>query len=837
MLDAQLKPSFRYVHEPLSASEDALPELGSEQLKAELRSRLLHSRGGTFLITGFRGVGKTTLVKRTLDEIVAHSAPSELVLPVYISVARSTSTEKLLFAIVRRVFEALNDSGIFARLSPQVRNALLVAYMRTSLSFKQSQSEALQKSIGVELGPGSSRSMAAITDFVLPKISFSGQRNQSLATEAAFLAYSETDAEHDLMRIVAMVSHELVMAARRKFTLRWLWRRPAKQPSHLRLVVILDEVDKLTGGEGGLAVIDDLLGGMKNVLTTSGAHFLVVAGPDLHDRAVRDTARGNGVYESVFGWRIYVPCSWNAAEVLVADSVTPGADTGNDQLQLLTQYLRFKGRGVLRRLLVEFNDFVEWNERGPALRIDAAGVERVKFYARLEEILREYFDQGRGYLFPVAIDEDRWRLSGYHIVDWVIQSRDPFSAADVIRDDGEASLNPLLRISRRNVDNLLDHLAERGILEIIRDNNPNQTIIGDIPESRDKIYRLAEDVRAALYGFAVQHESERASADISLVVPVATPQEQPGLTSPQLRAAGPPRVIGDRYELLELVGQGGMGSVYAAEDRLTGQRVAVKVLLSSMKDNPQAQARIRREAEIATQLAHPHVVQAHGMIESPDGSPALIMELLEGSTLSQVVQSGGPLSPEATADVGHALAEGLTYLANKKVIRLDLKPGNIILHPQRGPVIIDLGIAKPVEPDTTITGIGGFVGTPMYMAPEVIQGDLADERADLYSLGLVLYYCLVGRSPWEGKEGLGLMRAIMSTAEVPLDALRVSPEFRAVLSRVLVADITKRFVDASSFRVALEKTPEWRAASDEPAPSIAPIIDSGSVETVVRSRS
>lgn len=814
MLDIRLKPSFRYVHEPLSAAEDVLPPLANEMLRAELQSRLLHSRGGTFLITGFRGVGKSTLVMRALDEIVAMRAPSDLVLPVLLSLARSTTTEQLLFAIVRRIFEALSDSGVLDRLSAEVRHALLIAYMRTSLSFKQSQSEALQRSAGVGIGAGSGKAAKAIVDFVVPTVSISAQHSQSLATEASFLAYSETDVEHDLMRIVSLVSRESTVATLQPSRLRRLWPWSRRQSSRLRLVVILDEVDKLTVGEAGVAAVEDLLTGIKNVLTTSGAHFLVVAGPDLHDRAVRDAARGNGVYESVFGWRMYVPCSWDAPDLLVADIVSPSTLADNEDLQVLVQYLRFKARGVLRRLLQEFNDFVAWDEGSPRLQINDTGMVRVKFYAQLETTLRKYFESnGQSRLFPVAIDEDRWRLGGYYVLDWVLQSRgEPFSALDLLREGEDASFDPLLRVSRRNVDHLLDHFAEHGILEVIRENNRWATIIADVPESRDKVYRLAEDVGHALFGFAVQHESERAARDVSLVGPrPAGGQEALDVAQPVLPLSEPVRVLGGRYELLNLIGQGGMGSVYAGQDQLTGQRVAVKVLRASLATDPQALARVRREAEIATQLMHPQLVRAYGTVQDADGSPALVMELLEGPTLKDVIDQQGPRRPAEVAVIGHALAEALTYLANKQIVRVDLKPANIIIHGERGPVVIDLGIARtPYDPsDTALTDTGQFVGTPMYMAPEVIAGGHVDGRADLFSLGLVLYYCLAGRNPWEDLPNtVSIMYAVVNT-QVDVHGLPGSPEFLQILASTLANAPEERFPSAQLFRKALESTPEW----------------------------
>ena len=351
IVNIPLKESFRYVHEPFRAGEDALASLGNDTLMSELEGRVLHSRGGTFLITGFRGVGKSTLVLRALDEIAAHSMPPDLVLPVMLSVARSTTTERLLFAIVRRVFETLSDSGTLQRLSAETRHALLVAYMRTSLSFKETQSEARERSTGVDLNLGPGKMVKAVADFAVPKVSMTAKRSHSLATEAAFLAYSETDVEYDLMRIISLVDR--MPGARPRSWLRLLqpWRRSRPEQPRLHLVIVLDEVDKLTTDPAGMTAMEELLSGIKNVLTMPGAHFLIVAGPDLHDRAVRDAARGNGVYESIFGWRLYVPCIWDSPERLLADIVSEDAAVDAAMIEVFANYLRFKARGMPRSTL------------------------------------------------------------------------------------------------------------------------------------------------------------------------------------------------------------------------------------------------------------------------------------------------------------------------------------------------------------------------------------------------------------------------------------------------------------------------------------------------------
>lgn len=899
-LNIPLKHSFRYIHEPSRAAEEAIAPLGHDPLMAQLESRLQHSCGGTFLITGFRGVGKSTLVLRVLDELEALRTSSDWVLPVVLSVARSTTTERLLFAIVRRVFEKLSDSGALESLPPDTRHALLVAYMRTSLSFKETQSEARERSAGMDLGIGPGKLVRAAADLAGPTISMSAKRSHSLATEAAFLAYSETDVEYDLMRIVDLVARlPMPATGRRSRGRRLRLKRHGPDQPRLHLVIVLDEVDKLTADAAGLATMEELLSGIKNVLTMSGAHFLVVAGPDLHDRAIRDVARGNGVYESVFGWRLYVPCIWDAPERLMADIVSSDAVVDPEAHEALVHYLRFMARGVPRRLLHEVNSLVAWDEDGrPRMRIGAKDMERVEFYARLERILRDYIERsGRNWLFPVAIDEDRWRLSSYYVVDWVLQSEgQPFTAADLLRPGEDAELNPLLRVSRRNVEGLLDHLAGHQILQVLREMNATATVYGDVAESSEKVFCLAEDIRRLLYGFAAQHESERAAREAALAaagIPVSYPRPataagwsppprsgspegnitrtaflqptmpprgvpadagpavasslvpaQPGPAGPPSSAQTPgasaypdlpadvvllppPRVIGGRYQLGELLGQGGLTSVYKGQDVITGRPVVVKLLRPTLSEDAVAMARFRREADIAARLSHPQIARTYDVLEGPD-NPALIMEWLNGPNLEAMVAEEGPVPPVQVAAMGQILASALHYIAGQQVVRLDLKPSNIVMA-DRGPVITDLGIAFRAGTGVTqLTAVGQFIGTPAFMAPEVIEGREADPRADIYALGLVLYYCLTGKNPWSDlPNALAVMRAVVSE-QVDLSGLAISAEFRAALGQAIVRDPGDRFPTAAAFQDALLRTPELRsigrdtATGDGTAPPPAP---------------
>ena len=563
----------------------------------------------------------------------------------------------------------------------------------------------------------------------------------------------------------------------------------------------------------------------------------------------------------VFGWRMYVPCIWDAPDRLIADIVGTGAGLTPELQSELVRYLRFKARGVPRRLLQEINSFASWQEGRPHLVVSADDMERVTFYARLEGILLGYFEGSRRrQLFPVAIDEDRWRLGGYYVADWVLQSEgDPFTAADLLRDGEESEFDPLLRVSRRNVERLLDHLASNEILEVIREVNASSTVYGDIAESAAKTYRLTGDIRQQLYGFVARHESERGAYEIPLVAgPLSASASVPGSAQPpwpepSLWAAWPPgydagsaeygaptapgsatrswesplvgsaappppqpssaavlrrapRVLAGRYELGELASQGGMNSVYRGLDTVTGREVAIKLLRPGLANDPKAMARFQREAGIARRLAHPQIAATLDVLDQPGEDPALVTEWLNGPALSDQVTQDGPMAAPEVAATGRVLAEALGCIADQQIVRLDLKPANIIMA-SRGPVIVDLGIALRLDPDEPeLTGAGQFVGTPAYTAPELINGQRPDQRADIHALGLVLYFCLTGHNPWDS---LGNQMAAIVNEDLNLSRLPVSDGFREVLARALARNREDRFPDARALRDALSGTPEW----------------------------
>ena len=216
---------------------------------------------------------------------------------------------------------------------------------------------------------------------------------------------------------------------------------------------------------------------------------------------------------------------------------------------------------------------------------------------------------------------------------------------------------------------------------------------------------------------------------------------------------GSGRVVAGRYELLDPVGHGAMGTVWRARDSRLGREVAVKEVRvpgpMTHQDRNILRERSLREARVAARLSHPGVVTVHDVIEA-GGTPWIIMELVPSRSLAQVLAQDGPLSPARAAAMGMTLLEALGSAHAAGVVHRDVKPGNILVTSEDRVVLTDFGIAT-MHGDPGLTQAGMVMGTPGFCAPERIRGEPASPASDLWSLGATLYAAVEGRSPFEGQ--------------------------------------------------------------------------------------
>ncbi|MFO0801666.1 MAG: protein kinase [Gemmataceae bacterium] len=246
-----------------------------------------------------------------------------------------------------------------------------------------------------------------------------------------------------------------------------------------------------------------------------------------------------------------------------------------------------------------------------------------------------------------------------------------------------------------------------------------------------------------------------------------------------LQPAGRPDSLGRlaHYEVLEVLGRGGFGIVFRAFDEKLQRVVAVKMLRPSLAATSPARKRFLREAHSSGAVRHDNVVQVHAVEESP--LPFLVMEFVPGESLQQKLDRSGPLAAAEVVRIGRQIAEGLAAAHDKGLVHRDIKPANVLMDGgAAGRVkITDFGLARAAD-DASLSQSGIVAGTPLYMAPEQARGDSLDHRADLFSLGSVLYALLTGRPPFRAESALAVLKRVVEDNPRPIrDVIPEVPEW------------------------------------------------------------
>ncbi len=265
-----------------------------------------------------------------------------------------------------------------------------------------------------------------------------------------------------------------------------------------------------------------------------------------------------------------------------------------------------------------------------------------------------------------------------------------------------------------------------------------------------------------------------------------------------------------RYLLKREIARGGAGAVFEAEHIYTKRSVALKLLLPEQRSAPEPRARLLREALALSAARHPGVVAALDAGETDDGTPYLVLELLEGRSLEGILAVRRRIGAAEAAWLGSGICEALAAAHRRGIIHRDIKPSNVfVARDEQGSEVVkifDFGVARVPDEKNKLTQDGGLLGTPEYMAPEQLLAREVDGRTDQYAVGVTLYECLAGVVPFEGNFGEVLLKA--ATEPVPplrQKAVEVTPEFAAVIERALSREPDGRFADALAFAQALRK--------------------------------
>ena len=277
-------------------------------------------------------------------------------------------------------------------------------------------------------------------------------------------------------------------------------------------------------------------------------------------------------------------------------------------------------------------------------------------------------------------------------------------------------------------------------------------------------------------------------------------------------------VLGGRYRLVELLGQGGMATIYRARDNELDRDVAVKLLRPEYERDPDFGTRFRQEARAAGSLNHPNIVSVYDFGHDPAGA-YIVMELIDGEDLASVIRRTGAVPPRQAARLASDVASALAAAHGRGIIHRDVKPANVLVSRDGRVKVTDFGIARAVA-DAQLTMPGLTMGSVHYFSPEQARGEPTTAASDVYSLGIVLYELLTGRRPWGGDSAAAIAMARLSGAAPLPSAVRagIPPALDAIVRRAMSRDPAQRYQSAAEMREALDAFLADRAPSASASP-------------------
>ena len=270
--------------------------------------------------------------------------------------------------------------------------------------------------------------------------------------------------------------------------------------------------------------------------------------------------------------------------------------------------------------------------------------------------------------------------------------------------------------------------------------------------------------------------------------------------------------LGDRYELGQVIGRGGMAEVRLARDLRLGRTVAIKQLRIDLAADPIFQERFRREAQAAAGLNHPTIVAVYDTGETvlPDGQhvPYIVMEYVQGQTLREVMRTNSNIKPERALEITAEILSALEYSHRAGIVHRDIKPGNVMVTPEGKVKVMDFGIARAIaDSASAMTQTAAVIGTAQYLSPEQARGEMVDARSDIYSTGCVLYELLTGRPPFVGDSPVSIAYQHVREDAQPPSQLNgdVGSSVDAIVAHALSKNLQTRYQNASEMRSDIER--------------------------------
>lgn len=749
-LTVSLLRSFRFIHEPIG-NESPVPFVGRQSEIESLAERILFAEGGSFLVTGCVGVGKTSFVAQVihkLETVLPWARPllGEVeIVDVHLHVPRPIKPDEIMRHIMRQLYERLMERRIIHQLDPSLRRALRFACDRPS-------------------------------------------------------------DERDIINLSRRLAAGFTTPASRWQRLRRRLAAEARTRVRLKIVFVVDDLDELEKTTTR-PLLERTFAALKNLFSTSPLTFVFMASEELRQRASRGATLST-LYESVVTHHTYLPRLWTGAGPICDALIDPAAGLTPPAAQIFDafkKYLAYRGRGIPRRILRLFNEYTGWDDDRPQLRFTARDVRWIRFVAGLENMLETH----EPLWFSASCEDDdcmqgdERRLALYRIVDRSVRrGAREFTLADILAASKRASGSVGAdAITARLAASIIELLIAREYIEAVPRNLAN-VVIGVPSAEPPARYRVARRRLAEMGMRAADGEARGLLGDGVEEVP----PERDHM----------PASIG-AFRVVREIGRGGMGIVYEAIGDESGQRVAIKVMTGASGANTNLAAYFEREAHTLAALDHPSIVR---LVDSgrDDARLYLAMEFIDGVMLEEVIRHRGRLGLDAAVAIVAPVLEAVQYVHQQGFVRNDIKTTNIMLTRAGRVCLVDFGVSRPKATNDDAgptTRSCGIVGTPLFMAPEQLCDHRADERSDVYAVGVVIYRMLTGTYPVAEADLSETMRPHVSHVPEPLSRRAVvSAQVEKLVMRCLAKDPADRYQSMSEVAKALHAVAQMSTPID-----------------------
>lgn len=693
----KINEQYRFFNSNYSFDNNTIPFFKHHAIINKIKNRIIFSNGAAFLITGLRGVGKSTLIKRVLNEI---DYDNIYCLPVYISISRKLEYKDLLFEIIRRLYESIIDSHLITKLKSSIANDIVISYSRTSMSI--SKSNIINGE--VELSTGNNP--------LLKNILLKNKLTRQAAEDASFLAYSSNDVEHDLIRIIGLLNSESSL--------------------NIKTVIVFDELDKLTTIENGLNYFEDVLSKLKNIICSVDAISIFIGGLNLYQKWNDDIAKINSLYDSIFSWHQYVPCIWDSTESLfnLFSEKEYIYEMVEEDFQFLCEhkftniikpsfkafliYINFKSKGIPRKIYSEFNNFISWHNQKPYFQISEIAISEIYSYSEIWRKISPIFEDT---LYKTVIEMDLTYHICFNLIEYFFAvSYKPFTLEEIqeilLYDD--STLSPV-NINQIILD-LLEKFVEHHLIQKNTDNTYTVTDLTILMEDnmivKDKslLHESSNDER-----FIKTNHKNSSDADSSF--------------RRKLSRYGSDIIISfwNCFEAKELILDNSQMSIFYGIKKANS--LACNAILYTDKQGKKMQEKNYLYKETSYRVTSKYLLDTTDIIVDSYIKTSL-REIYNGYILTHLIESS--LKTKYIILIIEQILNFIIELNQMGYFNASIKASNIMINKYLNVKVLDIkNLIKTDSKGIPISALG-------YAAPEMYTEQF-DCRSDIYSIGVLLW--------------------------------------------------------------------------------------------------